>query len=424
MSAPHVAAREAAFRDWLATRLSRYFGRDVAVDVPFAEYGLDSVTALCVYGDIEEEFGPLAEPTDIWEYPTVTKLAGVLARNEMELLIEAGLALRDGGWPAAPRVAFAFTGQGSQHPGMTAGLYLKCATYRRHLDEVSAELQPYTGISTAELILEGDLRIHQTAFAQPALFAVEYALSRTLMDAEILPVAVVGHGIGEYAAAVTAGALTLPDAAKLVAVRGAFTQYLPSGGGMLATGASTDEAAELIAGEAAVSLGVVNAARSTVLSGDLAGLERVQARLAERGLLGMPLKVSHAFQSPLMAPMLPRFTGVARRVPGAPPRLPYYSTVRGRATAEPLYAGYWAEQVTAPVRFAEAARKLIEQQEPTHIVEIGPRTVLIAYLRRMGGRQGPACLPSCRGPESNARDLTAVVEALGGQSSKPTLQIV
>lgn len=386
--------------DWLLERLTHYLGPRIDETVPFQEYGLDSVAALSLYGDIEEAFGPLLEPDDIWMYPTARELARCMAQRDLSP------------GRSQVRAAFVFTGQGSQHPGMTAGLYFNSTGYRGYLDEVSAALQPYTKLSVVEMILGGDPRIHQTAFTQPALFAVEYALARTLEETGVKPVAVLGHGIGEFAAATVAGALTLGDAAKLVALRGAFMQYLPSGGGMMATCAAPYEAAELTATEPRVGISAINAARATVLSGEVAGLERIQAQLEARGIACRHLTVTHAFNSPLMEPMLAKFESVARRLSGSAAALPFYSTVHGRLTTKPLYAAYWTEQITAPVRFADAARALLAQQTPTHVVEIGPRVVLTPFLRRMGGLDGPQCLSVCRGPESDAVDLAGVISAL------------
>lgn len=398
---PPSDPREEDFRGWLAERLSSYLCRDIPEDASFTAYGLDSVAALSLYGDIEEEFGPLIEPSDIWDYPTVHELAQFLVLRSPR---------PEGGNLARP--AFVFTGQGSQHPGMAAGLYLHSTGYRAFLDEAARALLPYTGLSIVDMILSGDERIHQTAFTQPALFAVEYALARTLEEAGVQPVAVLGHGIGEFAAATIAGALALPDAAKLVSLRGAFMQYLPSGGGMMATCAAPYEAAELTATEPGVGIGAINAAKATVLSGDVDGLERIRLRLAADGISSRHLQVTHAFHSPLMEPMLPKFEVVARRLPGGAPRVPYYSTVHGRFTAEPLYAPYWTEQITSPVRFADASRQLLAQQAPTHVVEIGPRVVLTPFVRRMGGTNGPVCLAACQGPQSNAVDLAGVLSAL------------
>lgn len=389
-----------AHREWLRDRVAHYLGGPVDDDALLTEEGLDSVAALSLYGDIEEELGTLIEPDDIWTHPTVRRLADLLARRDIH---------RNG---AGVRAAFVFTGQGSQHPGMTAGLYLHSTGYRAFLEEADAALMPYTRQSMAKLILSEDAGIHRTALTQPALFAVEYALARTLEEAGVRPAAVLGHGIGEFAAATIAGALTLADAARLVSMRGAFMQYLPEGGGMMAICITPYEAAELIVAEPAVGISAINAARSIVLSGDREALERIETRLGARGVRCRHLAVSHAFHSPLMEPVVDKFAKVARRLPGGAPRLPFYSTVYGRLATEPLYAPYWTEQITAPVRFADAARSMLAQQAPTHVVEIGPRAVLTPYLRRMGGLRGPVCLPVCQGPESDAVDLAGVISAL------------
>jgi [acyl-carrier-protein] S-malonyltransferase len=402
--------QELAYSDWLRERLMRYLGHPVEETVPFAEYGLDSVAALSLYGDIEEEFGPLIEPTDVWAYPTVRELSRYLTLRSP----------RPGAGDRV-RAAFVFGGQGAQHPGMASGLYVHSASYRASFDEAAVALLPYTGMSMVDLVLSGDTRVHQTAFTQPAVFAVEYALARTLSDAGIEPVAVLGHGIGEFAAAVAAGALSLPDAAKLVSLRGAFMQYLPSTGGMMASCASVHEAMEQAAAEPEVYLSVVNAARATVFSGDRRGLERVQGRLEACGIACVHLPLTHPFHSPLMAPVVPKFQVVARRTAAAAPRLPYYSAVHGRRTDETLHEAYWSKHITAPVRFADAAHELMVQQQPSHVVEIGPRVVLTPYLRRMGGRSGPACLPVCRGSETNAVDLAGVLSQLDGGPLAPEL---
>ncbi|MFZ3475579.1 acyltransferase domain-containing protein [Streptomyces sp. 4.24] len=393
---------ERVFATWLAERIGGYARREVPPDEPLSEWGLDSVGLLGLYGDIEERFGPLLEPADIWAHPTIRDLARFLAMRE-------GMGRR----PGQVRAAFVFTGQGSQHPRMTAALYEHLSGYRHHLAEADAAIRPYLGMSVIELILGGDPRVHQTALTQPALFAVEYALAMTLLQEEqVRPVAVLGHGIGEIAAAAVSGALTLEDAARLVCFRGMYMQYLPTGGGMMATCADPFEAAEASASEPGVSIGAFNAARATVLSGEIEGLERVRDRLAAIGIASAFLQVTHAFHSPLMEPVTPRFEEAARHLAGAAPKVPYYSTVYGRRIEEPLDAAYWTAQITSPVRFVDAARQMLAQQTPSHVVEIGPKAVLMPFLRRMAGSRGPECLAVCRGPETNAVDLAGVLSAL------------
>ncbi|MFD9223064.1 type I polyketide synthase [Streptomyces sp. NPDC060064] len=305
-----------------------------------------------------------------------------------------------------PVLAFAFTGQGAQYPRMTARLYEQSPVYRTFLEEASKALQPYTVTPVHESILAGDPAIHRTGTTQPALFAVQYALSRTLMELGVRPAAVVGHSIGEFAAAVVAEALDLADAARLVAVRGAFMQQLPEGGGMLATRARPAEAAALVADEPTVGIGALNGPGATVLSGDLAALGRIRARLEERGLVCTPLRVSHAFHSPLMTPMLRRFERAASRIPGGRPRLPFHSTVRGRllAPGEELDAAYWTEHISATVRFESAVTSLCDRP-PTHIVEIGPKPVLSNLIRRIGPARDVPAIGVCRNEDSGLREL-------------------
>ncbi|MCX4820512.1 acyltransferase domain-containing protein [Streptomyces sp. NBC_01142] len=312
-----------------------------------------------------------------------------------------------------PVLAFAFTGQGAQYPRMTAGLYAGSTVYRTFLEEASKALQPYTVTPVHEAILAGDPAVHRTGTTQPALFAVQYALARTLMELGVRPAAVVGHSIGEFAAAVVAEALDLADAARLVAVRAAFMQQLPEGGGMLATRARPAEVAALVAEEPTVGIGALNGPGATVLSGDLAALDRIRARLEERGLACTPLRVSHAFHSPLMTPMLGRFERVAARIPGGRPRLPFHSTVRGRllAPGEELDAAYWTEHISATVRFEDAVTSLC-CLPPTHVVEIGPKPVLGPLIRRIGAARDIPALGVCRNEDSGPRELGELLARL------------
>ncbi|WP_267241969.1 type I polyketide synthase [Streptomyces sp. PR69] len=288
------------------------------------------------------------------------------------------------GTAAAPAVAFAFTGQGAQHAAMAACWYTASPVYARLLDEIDALLQPHVGRSLRDAILEGDEDFRRTGLAQPALFAVEYAMAGALADAGITPSCVIGHSIGEFAAACTAGALDAADAARLVARRGALMDALPDGGGMLALPLDAAEAGRLLHGRPRLGLAAVNGPDRTVVAGDLTELAALRAALAERGVTARPLDVSHAFHSPLMLPVVDAFRRESAHVAPRTPGLPFYSTVHGRLSAadEPLDADYWAQQITSPVRFADAAAELLAAG-PTHIVEIGPRAVLTPLLARL-----------------------------------------
>ncbi|MBO8193158.1 acyltransferase domain-containing protein [Streptomyces oryzae] len=337
----------------------------------------------------------------------------VVADTPGELAEELGTAAGSMPEPVVaaeePMVAFAFTGQGAQYPGMTAALYAGSPLYRGFLQDASAALRPWTGEPVHELILDGSERVHRTGVTQPALFAVEYALARTLTELGVRPCAVIGHSIGEFAAAVIAGGLELSEAARLVARRGALMEALPEGGGMLATRARAREARALAEDEPLCAVAAVNAPGATVLSGDLAGLTRIRERLERGGFGCTPLTVSHAFHSPLMEPMLDAFAEAADGVTGTPPLIPFHSTVHGGQLPEgtALDAAYWTAQIPATVRFEEAVGSLCAEP-PTHIVEIGPKPVLTGLLRRITTARGIAALA----PFGDVRQLVEVVARL------------
>lgn len=292
-----------------------------------------------------------------------------------------GAARMDGGRRGVPSVAFAFTGQGAQHPRMTASWYRSCPAYARHLEEIDALLAPHTGVSVRDQVLDGDAEVQRARLAQPALFAVGYAMAATLTEAGIRPSYVIGHSIGEFAAACAAGALDVADAARLVARRGALMEKLPKDGGMLSVSLGATEVEPLLVGRARLGVAAVNGPRSTVIAGDLDELAAVEKELAERKVSVRRLTVSHAFHSPLMRPVVEEFRRECADVSDRRPALPVFSTVYGRELSgeESMDAAYWARQITEPVRFAEAAGALLATGV-THVVEIGPRAVLTPLL--------------------------------------------
>ncbi|MFE7457540.1 type I polyketide synthase [Streptomyces sp. NPDC057554] len=316
---------------------------------------------------------------------------------------------------ARPRVALVFTGQGSQYAGMTAALLSHCPPYRRHLAEASAALGelgdgPHT---TVERLLTGErpADLDHTGLAQPALFAVQYALAATLMDVGLRPAAVLGHSVGEYAAAVAAGALELSDAAELVRARGALMGELPRGGAMLAVEASEEQVAPVVAAAArgrVLGIAAVNGPAAVTLSGQAEAVNQAGALLREAGHRTRPLRVSHAFHSALMRPVVAPFTALASRIPPGEARIPLYSTLREEQPRK-LDADYWAEQICAPVRFDAAVRRLAGTA-PTHVVEVGPRPLLLGLVRaRLGEHTALAC---SAGPRSTGGELAGVVAAL------------
>ncbi|MFE6904897.1 type I polyketide synthase [Streptomyces erythrochromogenes] len=317
-----------------------------------------------------------------------------------------------GGRPwGRPVTAFLFTGQGSGFPGMTAGLHHDSPLYRRHLAEADEALAPHLGESVRDLLLGGDERVHRARFGQPALFAVGYALARTLTSLGVTPAAVLGHSLGEYAAAVTAGALGLEEAARLVVRRGALTDGLPAGGGMIATSAGPDELAGLLAAEPGTVVAALNGPADTVVSGPLDALDRIAQRLTGRGVGVRPLPVSHAFHSPRMAPAAAGLRTETVRC--APPAVPLASTRYGRVLRnEPMDAGYWAGQIEEPVLMDGALGALVADVAPTHLIEIGPRGLLLQIAARGGRAPGVEHLHPSPGPGATGLELAEVLAAL------------
>ncbi|MDF9815622.1 beta-ketoacyl synthase N-terminal-like domain-containing protein [Streptomyces sp. SPB162] len=329
----------------------------------------------------------------------------------LDAAAEAGEGVQEP--PEPPVVAFLYTGQGAQYPGMTSRLYRESPLYRHYLDEASRALEPHLGESVTELLLGRDERVHRTGWTQPAVFAVQYALTGYLQELGVRPGAVLGHSIGEFAAAVAAGALGLRDAAALVTARGTAMEALPAGGGMLAVRAHPDDLRELLADEPLVGLGAANGAAASVLSGDLTALARIREQLGARGVGCTPLKVSHAFHSVLMDPVLPGFAETAGTVDAAPPQVPLASTRYGRMLRdEPMDGAYWTGQAAEPVLFSSALGALNEALAPTHLIEIGPKPQLLPLAGRAGLRGDIEFLHPAPGAEASGRDLAELVAAL------------
>ncbi|MFD3745831.1 type I polyketide synthase [Nocardia sp. NPDC058633] len=311
------------------------------------------------------------------------------------------------------RVGWLFTGQGSQFPGMGRTLHEASPTFRRALELVEGAMSAHLGRSVRDLLLDRHAEIDDTALAQPAIFAMEYALAKTLADLGVRPAWVLGHSIGEFAAAAVAGVFDLDDACRLVAARGRLMRDLPTGGAMLAVRTTPEQIADLLALEPAVVVAAVNGPRDLVLSGDAAALARVRSVLRTRSVISKPLSVSHAFHSPLMAPMLNEFEAVAGTCAYRAAALPIYSTVHGRVldADEVMDAEYWTEHVRATVRFDAAVRAALDTA-PTHLVEVGPSRVLAAAVRGIDPELGARCLCASTGPSATGDELAATVAAL------------
>ncbi|PQP21657.1 type I polyketide synthase [Rhodococcus opacus] len=310
-------------------------------------------------------------------------------------------------------IGWFFTGQGAQYPGMSRALHEHHGGYRRALSDVDERMTPHLGRSVREMLFDAGDDIHRTEFAQPALFAVEYALARALGELGIEPAWLVGHSVGEYAAAAHAGVFDLDDACRLIVARGRLMQQLPAGGTMLAVRATPDEVADLLAGEPAAALAAVNGPRDVVLSGAVDALERLGAALTATGLRVRRLTVSHAFHSPAMAPMQDAFAEVAAGCTYRQPEIPIFSTTRGRLldVDEPMDAAYWTDHITATVRFADATAAALTC-DPTHLIEVGPARILLPLIARAHPDSPARHLAPCPGPAATGAELPDTVAAL------------
>ncbi|MGW3123030.1 type I polyketide synthase, partial [Streptomyces sp. NPDC001107] len=310
------------------------------------------------------------------------------------------------GTVATGRTAFLFPGQGSQRPAAGARLYRDEPVFADALDEVLTHFAPHLDVPLHDLLFaaEGTHEaglLDRTRYTQPALFALEVALFRLLGHWGVVPDLLLGHSVGELAAAHVAGVLDLPDACALVAARGALMDQLPNGGAMVAVEAAEDEVAAHLDGGVAVA--AVNGPRSVVLSGDEDAVLAVAGTFRARGRRTRRLSVSHAFHSPRMDGMLDAFREVAAGLSYGEPRIPVVSNLTGRpATAEELASpDFWVRHVRGTVRFLDGVRALAEAGATT-FVEAGPGGALSALLTEcLPGGEAIPLLPKDR-PEGPA----------------------
>jgi amino acid adenylation domain-containing protein len=308
----------------------------------------------------------------------------LVCKDTADAIAQLGSLRRDeksGCGTAKQSIAFLFPGQGSQHTKMCSDLFVHERVFREEATRCFELVERYSGKDMRGVLFSADAtQLNETAFTQPALFIVEYSLSRLLMSWGIQPDIMLGHSIGEYVAACLSGVFTLEDALKLVVMRGELMQQMETGG-MLSILISEELLAPYLEKYTGISLAAVNSASSCVVSGPSGVIGEFQALLEGAGFSCKRLTTSHAFHSQMMDGMLADFGLAVAAVKISPQQLPFISNVTGkRATDEELcQPGYWTSQLRNTVRFSDGISSIMTGEQVLFI-EVGPGKALGSFV--------------------------------------------
>jgi len=390
-------------------------------------------------GALERETAAIA--THLHEHPDddIGDLAFTLHRGRTEFphrrallahdLAEAGAALGAAApqrlWagtagPTPPGVVFAFPGQGAQHLDMGKDTYAHEPVFRAALDQCAGVLAPYLGLDLRDELYRDPSRepapdrLRQTRLAQPALFSTEYALGRLWQSWGIQPVGLIGHSIGEYAAACLAGVFTLQEALAIVAERGRLMQSMAPGA-MLSVHLPEAELRPFLPPTGEVALAASNEPGSNVVSGTFAAVAQLERSLTAEGVTWQRLRTSHAFHSAMMDPVLMPFRDVVARAELREPLIPFVSSLTGTwiRAEDAVSPDYWAEQLRRPVRFAAGVAAALQAPHAV-LLEVGPGRTLTSLARRqLPVRSANRLFTTLPHPDEAISDLDVVHATLG-----------
>ncbi len=324
--------------------------------------------------------------------------------------------------PSHCPVIFMFSGQGAQYVNMGRELYSVEATFARHVDTCAEILQLHLGVDIRSILYPKEQhsetasqQLQQTAFTQPALFVIEYALAQLCIEWGIRPEAMIGHSIGEYVAATIAGVFSLEDALLIVAKRGKLMQQLPKGSMLAIALPAQDVQALLDLEQTCVEIATINSANSCVVSGSVEAIATLINQLSSKGIEARLLHTSHAFHSAMMEPILEPFVQALEKVKLNPPRIRFISNLTGTwiTTQQATSPQYWGQHLRQTVKFSDGISQLLQQYEGIFL-ELGPgRTLSTFTLQHLNTNAKQVVLNCLRHPKQQQSDVNFLLQTLG-----------